>query len=382
MSGFDNWDREGVEHDPESLAAVDRYLDNLARGTRSEDDLGQLFIQARQEAERHIPATPQLSDLGFFDNFSDGEALDRSPVANAPTTVFRPVHAEGQNTTAVDGTARHSDAADATVPGADATAHNLDGRVHDFAAWKNQRDASGEGATAKGSRSRRARHRSWRHGDNHNPVPRWMYALGGAAASCVLLAGGGAVIHASTPGSPLWGLNQRFFGDHAAAVELASTLDQVREKQEARDTQGAAVLLEKAREVAHKAKDSGSKDSKKDESTTTVTVTDQSVVKGPDGKPTTVDKTMSNGESRKPEPRKDPTVVNGRDTKESKATTETSTVTVTVTTTVTPAPVPGSNGTRNGSASTDSSHMSSSDSTGDDATESSSTGGASVSDEN
>lgn len=366
MSGFDNWGREGVEHDPESLAAVDRYLDNLSRGTDSDDDLGQLFIQARQEAERDIPSTPQLSDLGFFDSFADGEALDDSPVANAPTTVFRPVNAAGQTTQSSDDAARDSDA---------------DATVHDFAAWKSQRDASGDGAAAKGSRSGRPRHRSWRHGDNHNPVPRWMYALGGAAASCVLLAGGGAVIHASTPGSPLWGLNQRFFGDHAAAVELASTLDQVREKQEAGDTQGAAALLEKACEVAHKAKDSGSKDSKKDESTTTVTVTDQSVVKGPDGKPTTIEKTMSNGEPKKAEPRKDPTTTNDREAKDTKTTTETSTVTVTVTTTVTPAPVPGSNGSNSGSnsGSGSSSRGSSSDGSSDDVTESPSSGDSSTS---
>ena len=366
MSGFDNWDREGVEHDPESLAAVDRYLDNLSRGTDSDDDLGQLFIQARQEAERDIPATPQLSDLGFFDSFSDADALDDSPVANALTTVFRPVNAEGQTTKSGDDAARGSEG---------------DTTVHDFAAWKNQRDASGNYATGK-SRSGRPRHRSWRHGDNHHPVPRWMYALGGAAASCVLLAGGGAVIHASTPGSPLWGLNQRFFGDHAAAGELASTLDQVREKQEAGDTQGAAALLEKAREVAHKAKDSGSKDSKKDESTTTVTVTDQSVVKGPDGKPTTIEKTMSNGESKKAEPPKDPTTTNDRDAKGTKTTTETSTVTVTVTTTVTPAPVPGSNSSNSGSNSgsgSSSRGSSSSDGSSDDVTESPSSGDSSTS---
>ena len=381
MSGFDNWDREEVEHDPQSLAAVDRYLDNLSRCADPDDDLGQLFIQARQEAERDIPATPQLKDLGFFDD----EALDHSPVANAPTTVFHPVHAAGQHTSFSDddvavrsqdnsqgnsGVARHSDDADATV--------------HDFAAWKNQREASGDGvSTVKRSRARRSRHRSWRHGDNHNPVPKWMYALGGAAASCVLLAGSGAIIHASTPGSPLWGLNQRFFGDHAAAVELASTLDQAREKQEAGDTQGAAALLEKAREVAHKAKDSGSKDSKNDESTTTVTVTDQSVVKGPDGKATTIDKTVSNGEPKKAEPRKDPTAANDRDTGESKTTTETSTVTVTVTTTVTPAPVPGSNDSSHGSSSGNSSHgSSSSDRANDGTTESPSSDQASTSDDN
>ena len=368
MSGFDNWDREGVEHDPESLAAVDRYLDNLSRGTASDDDLGQLFIQARQDAERDIPATPQLSDLGFFDSFSDDEALDDSPVASAPTTVFRPVNADGQTTQSGDDATRDG--------GGDVT-------VHDFAAWKNQRDASGDDA-AKGSRSGRPRHRSWRHGDNHNPVPRWMYALGGAAASCVLIAGGGAVIHASTPGSPLWGLNQRFFGDHAAVVELASTLAQVRETQEAGDTPGAAELLEKAREVAHKAKDSGSKDSKKDESTTTVTVTDQSVVKGSDGKPTTIEKTMSNGEPKKAEPRKDPTTTNDRDTKDTKATTETSTVTVTVTTTVTPAPVPGSNSSKSGSNSgsgSSSRGSSSSDGSSDDVLQSPSSGDSSTSSE-
>ena len=177
-------DRHGADGYAADAYNNDGY--NNDPGTDSDDDLGQLFIQARQEAERDIPATPQLSDLGFFDSFSDADALDDSPVANALTTVFRPVNAEGQTTKSGDDAARGSEG---------------DTTVHDFAAWKNQRDASGNYATGK-SRSGRPRHRSWRHGDNHHPVPRWMYALGGAAASCVLLAGGGAVIHASTPGSP------------------------------------------------------------------------------------------------------------------------------------------------------------------------------------
>ncbi|MEJ4113407.1 hypothetical protein ACGE24_05250 [Corynebacterium kroppenstedtii] len=288
MSTCEPWDREGVEHDPESLAAVDRYVDTLAQSSHSDDGLGQLFIQARQESERDIPRSPRLEDIGFF-------------------------HSESVST------------------------------VHDCGAWKNQRDrtqpdTSGDGGVSQGRRMRR---RSWRHGDDHSPVPRWAYVLGGAAASCVLLAGSGVVIHASSPGSPLWGLNQRFFGDHAAAVELASTLDQLHDKQAAGDTEAAAELLEKARDVAHKStKELGPKHAKKHDSTT-VTVPDQSVVKGPKGDPSsadTADDAVNNDEVGTHKADKDPAVADGHTSGES------TTVTVTVTSTVTPTSEPTSGG--------------------------------------
>lgn len=71
--------------------------------------------------------------------------------------------------------------------------------------------------------------------------------LVGAAAATLLIAGGGAAIYNASPGSPLWGMSKTMFGDRAAVVELAGTLDEMDGFAETGDVEGMRALLADAR---------------------------------------------------------------------------------------------------------------------------------------
>ncbi|MDO4910109.1 MAG: hypothetical protein Q3972_00005, partial [Corynebacterium sp.] len=75
------------------------------------------------------------------------------------------------------------------------------------------------------------------------------HSLVGAAAATVLIAGAGASIYNASPGSPLWGLNQALFTEHAAVVELATTLDEMDERSNSGDVEGALSLLDQAKAI-------------------------------------------------------------------------------------------------------------------------------------
>ncbi|MDO4909688.1 MAG: hypothetical protein Q3962_07575 [Corynebacterium sp.] len=77
----------------------------------------------------------------------------------------------------------------------------------------------------------------------------WSHALVGAAAATVLIAGAGTAIYNAHPGSPLWGLNESLFSEHAAVVQLASTLDEMDERSNNGDVQGALQLLDQAKAI-------------------------------------------------------------------------------------------------------------------------------------
>lgn len=104
----------------------------------------------------------------------------------------------------------------------------------------------------------------------------WLSGIVGAAAATVALAGGGAAIYSAAPGSHLWGLNNSLFGNHAAVVELASTLEQAGDKQHAGDVQGALQLLDQAKSMAAELKADAA--NKPQPVTVPVTVTQQQVV--------------------------------------------------------------------------------------------------------
>ena len=75
----------------------------------------------------------------------------------------------------------------------------------------------------------------------------WVSGLVGAAAATMVLAGSGAVIHAATPGSPLYGARGAIFGtSDAAVVELASTLEEIQSRADQGDIDGTRELLEQA----------------------------------------------------------------------------------------------------------------------------------------
>ncbi|TSD91961.1 hypothetical protein ELY17_05850 [Corynebacterium sp. SY003] len=77
-------------------------------------------------------------------------------------------------------------------------------------------------------------------------------ALMGAAAATFVIAGGGLAIHSAQQDSALYGLRQVLFGDqesHEDVIQLASTLDQVRELNAAGDTEGVQRLLTQAQSI-------------------------------------------------------------------------------------------------------------------------------------
>lgn len=74
--------------------------------------------------------------------------------------------------------------------------------------------------------------------------------LVGAAASALVIAGVGGAIFNSQPGDALWAANKSLFGDHAAVVELASTLREADYARTRGDTDGALALLEQAHVLA------------------------------------------------------------------------------------------------------------------------------------
>lgn len=77
----------------------------------------------------------------------------------------------------------------------------------------------------------------------------WVSGLIGAAAATVVVAGSGAVLYNATPSSPLWGVASSVFGDRTAAVELASTLEQLEVASQEGDADYFAALLHQAREL-------------------------------------------------------------------------------------------------------------------------------------
>lgn len=71
--------------------------------------------------------------------------------------------------------------------------------------------------------------------------------LVGAAAATLVVAGGGAAVYNAQPGSPLWGMSKQMFGERAAVVELAGTLDEMDGFAQNGDVEGLRTLLNDAR---------------------------------------------------------------------------------------------------------------------------------------
>lgn len=74
----------------------------------------------------------------------------------------------------------------------------------------------------------------------------WLAGLIGAAAATVVVAGTGSALYNATPGSPLWGPATAVFGDRAAVVELAGTLEELEAASASGDDAAARSLLEQA----------------------------------------------------------------------------------------------------------------------------------------
>ncbi|MDY5784568.1 hypothetical protein [Corynebacterium sp.] len=112
-------------------------------------------------------------------------------------------------------------------------------------------------------------------------VSPWAAALLGAAASTVAVVGSGAALYGATPGSPLWGASTAVFGDRAAVVELAGTLEDLDAANKSGDADGARKLLEQARLLVNSIQNP-SKDEHHPTPQTTTSVATESVTVSPD----------------------------------------------------------------------------------------------------
>ncbi|GAA1475099.1 hypothetical protein P4N68_05350 [Corynebacterium felinum] len=224
--GFD-----GQIEDVAVLAETDAFLTDLSRGvdrSEGEDLIAGLLLELRDYAHADMPAPPTLVDLGLEKPCEQGseedcadepKEFDEHAGDHADDTSMLPVVAE---------------APDAELKPETETA----GDVIDFAAQKQKRQRDhtrrGFGRIASG--------------------------FVGAAAATLIIAGGGTAVFNAGEGSPLYGLNQRFFGgtsavdkEHkATVVELASTLEEVTSRTESGDVEGARQLLEQAQEMVNR----------------------------------------------------------------------------------------------------------------------------------
>ncbi|WP_445440627.1 hypothetical protein [Corynebacterium argentoratense] len=112
------------------------------------------------------------------------------------------------------------------------------------------RDHGNGGAQVVDLRSRRVRRAAHSVDDSRRRgrhVGPFVSGLMGAAAATLLIAGGGAAVYNSEPGDALFGMNQALFGDHAAVIELATTLEEANTRNANGDVEGALQLLEQAK---------------------------------------------------------------------------------------------------------------------------------------
>lgn len=99
-------------------------------------------------------------------------------------------------------------------------------------------------------RATRGRHRAQHRLEKPRKTRHFAAGLVGAAAATLVLAGAGAVIYNADNDSPLYSVQQQLFNKNdTVAVELASTLQQVNEKNAAGDIEGARQLLEQAQQL-------------------------------------------------------------------------------------------------------------------------------------
>lgn len=87
-----------------------------------------------------------------------------------------------------------------------------------------------------------ASRRNWRA----NP---WVAGLVGAAAATVIVAGSGAALYNVEQDSPLWPVSAALYGDRAAVVELAGTLEEMQSAAESGDDVRTRELLDEARSL-------------------------------------------------------------------------------------------------------------------------------------
>ncbi|MDO5077092.1 hypothetical protein [Corynebacterium sp.] len=186
-------------HENELVLADDAFLTELARGvdpSDGTDELAGLLLDLKAEVDAPMPPAPLVND--------------------APTTAMRPIR---------------------DVPAAPTSQLEYEQEQYDdYNEYEEYEDA--EVVDLSTRRPKRSFRQAFLHG------------VLGAAAATLAIAGSGIAIYNAGPGSPLWGAHVALFSDHAAVVELASTLEQADDSRSRGDVERALELLDQARTMA------------------------------------------------------------------------------------------------------------------------------------
>lgn len=215
-----------AEHTDDVLFDTDVFLTELSKGhdpSEGEDPLAQLLLSFNDEVIYSRAPEPPTIDNAFMGRF-DAATEIFEPVTDAASLLDRQPDLSADDGYADDyfeGGAEYADRTEQAEP---------KDQVDDY-------DSAVADVVPLESRRRKPR------------INAFMSGLIGAAAATLVIAGSGAAIYNSQPGSFLWGLNTKLFGDHAAVVELASTLEQVDNLNAKGDTDGALALLEQAKSL-------------------------------------------------------------------------------------------------------------------------------------
>ena len=193
----------------ENVGDGDAFLDALARGedpSHGSDQLAVLFLDLKDEVDQPMPSPPTVTAPPHM-------AEQPAPVELSPAGEY------------------------------DELAH--------------RRTPGREGVRGGGARgvSDSAGHK----------ISPWLSGFVGAAAATVLVAGSGAALYHATPGSPLWGPASAVFGDRTAAVELASTLDELEAANQEGDSENFSALLRQARALVNSLNATGSPGEQRDD---------------------------------------------------------------------------------------------------------------------
>ncbi|BAU95002.1 hypothetical protein N24_0740 [Corynebacterium suranareeae] len=228
LNGGDQDGQDHVKGQLKQLFDDDAFLTDLSRGvdpSEGSDALAGLLLDLTKEAQEPPAAMPDWSTLlpGVLDQDQD------SPVeSTSDTTVMQASSPATQEFAPVS----ISDTPDNATNEADS------GTVVPLAARREKRAKRGTKSahTLDSSTSQRRSHP-------------FLHGLVGAAAATLVIAGGGAAVYNADESSPLYGMNQQFFGnqDSPSVVELASTLEEVDSRTASGDVEGARALLEQAR---------------------------------------------------------------------------------------------------------------------------------------
>lgn len=250
----------GADRDP-AVVATDAFLEALSRGEEPSggaDAVAVALAALRDDVMAPGPAVPNLEALlgpefaetatGPWPGTAAGATSSVRPASDDPTPTcgaFPAVASTSSIASVSDLSSAAPTAQNPSVAPASATPGASIAQLPSHSAPAETPAAAGSAAGGVDDLAARREAKASRRSSG------WLgHGLIGAAAATLVIAGGGAMVFNAEPGDALWGVHESLFADHAAVVQLASTLEEADNANAQGDVQGALELLEKARAMA------------------------------------------------------------------------------------------------------------------------------------